>query len=42
VALSVATADLASDVRLPELRSLRIGRAQAAPRKGYRPAPVGL
>lgn len=42
VALSVATADLASDVRLPELRSLRIGRAQAAPRKGYRPPPAGL
>ena len=42
VELSVATADLASDVRLPELRSLRIGRAQAAPRKGYRPPPAGL
>jgi hypothetical protein len=42
VELSVATADLASDVRLPELRSLRIGRAQAAPRKGYRAPPAGL
>jgi uncharacterized protein (TIGR02231 family) len=42
VALAVSTADLASDVRLPELRSLRIGRTQAAPRKGYRPPPAGL
>jgi hypothetical protein len=42
VALSVATADLASDARLPELRSLRLGRAQAAPKKGYRPPPEGL
>jgi hypothetical protein len=42
VQLAVATADLASDVRLPELRSLRIGRAQAPPRKGYRPPPAGL
>ena len=42
VALAISTADLASDVRLPELRSLRIGRAQAAPRKGYRPPPAGL
>jgi hypothetical protein len=42
VALSVATADLASDARLPELQSLRLGRAQAAPKKGYRPPPEGL
>ena len=42
VTLSVATADLASDVRLPELRSLRIGRAQAPRRLGYRPPPAGL
>ncbi|MEP7126166.1 MAG: mucoidy inhibitor MuiA family protein [Byssovorax sp.] len=42
VKLGISTADLASDVRLPELRSLRIGRAQAAPRKGYRPPPAGL
>ncbi|MEO5728119.1 MAG: DUF4139 domain-containing protein, partial [Byssovorax sp.] len=42
VKLSVATADLASDVRLPELRSLRIGRAQPPRRLGYRPPPAGL
>lgn len=42
VKLAISTADLASDARLPELRSLRIGRAQAAPRKGYRPPPAGL
>ena len=42
VELAITTADLASDVRLPELRSLRIGRAQAAPRQGYRPPPAGL
>lgn len=42
VKLAVATADLASDVRLPELRSLRIGRAQPPRRLGYRPPPAGL
>ncbi len=42
VKLSVATADLASDVRLPELRSLRLGRAQPPRRLGYRPPPAGL
>ncbi len=42
VDLSVSTADLAQDARLPELRSLRIGRAQAPVRKGYRPPPIGL
>jgi Domain of unknown function (DUF4139)/N-terminal domain of unknown function (DUF4140) len=42
VKLSVATADLASDVRLPELRSLRLGRAQPPRRVGYRPPPAGL
>ena len=42
VTLAVATADLARDVRLPELRSLRIGRAQAPRRLGYRPPPAGL
>lgn len=42
VKLSVATADLAGDVRLPELRSLRIGRAQPPRRLGYRPPPAGL
>ncbi|MFO0760376.1 MAG: DUF4139 domain-containing protein [Byssovorax sp.] len=42
VALSLSTADLAADARLPELRSLRLGRAQPPPRKGYRPPPAGL
>jgi hypothetical protein len=40
--LSVSTADLAQDARLPELRSLRLGRAQPTPRRGYRPPPAGL
>jgi hypothetical protein len=42
VAIALSTADLAQDLRLPELRSLRIGRAQPPVRKGYRPPPVGL
>jgi hypothetical protein len=40
--LSLSTADLISDARLPELPALRLGRAQATPRRGYRPAPAGL
>jgi hypothetical protein len=39
VALSLTTADLVSDARLPELSSLRLGRAQPASRRGYRPPP---
>src|SRR6185503_14156385 len=42
VRLSLTTADLADDARLPELRSLRIGRAQPPARRGYRPPPAGL
>lgn len=40
--LSLSTADLLYDARLPELSSLRIGRAQPPPRSGYRDAPEGL
>jgi Domain of unknown function (DUF4139)/N-terminal domain of unknown function (DUF4140) len=42
IKLSLSTADLAQDARLPQLPSLRFGRAQPPPRRGYRPAPVGL
>lgn len=42
VRLSLSTADLIFDARLPELPSLRFGRAQPPPRRGYRPAPTGL
>lgn len=42
VRLALSTAHLANDARLPELPSLRLGRAQAAPRRGYRPPPPGL
>lgn len=40
--LSLSTADLIYDASLPELPSLRFGRLQAAPRRGYRPPPEGL
>lgn len=40
--LALSTADLVEDARLPELASLRLGRAQPPPRRGYRPAPEGL
>jgi hypothetical protein len=40
--LSVSTADLIVDARLPELASLRLGRAQAAERRAYRAPPAGL
>lgn len=40
-ALSLSTADLCFDARLPELPSLRLGRAQP-PRKGFRAPPSGL
>jgi hypothetical protein len=39
--LSFCSASLVRDVRLPELPSLRLGRAQPTPRRGYRPAPSG-
>lgn len=42
VKLGLSTADLTHDARLPELASLRLGRAQAQTRKGYRSPPVGL
>lgn len=42
VRLSLSTADLIFDARLPELPSLRFGRAQPTARRGYRPAPDGL
>ncbi len=42
VRLALSTADLLLDARLPELPSLRIGRAQPPPRRGYRPPPAGL
>jgi hypothetical protein len=42
VKLSLSTADLAQDARLPTLRSLRFGRAQPPPRSGYRAPPAGL
>jgi hypothetical protein len=40
--LSLSTADLIFDARLPELPSLRLGRAQPPAKKGYRPPPEGL
>lgn len=42
VSLALSTADLVHDARLPELSSLRLGRAQPPARKGYRPPPEGL
>jgi len=42
VRLALSTADLLFDARLPELPSLRLGRAQPPPRKGYRAPPKGL
>lgn len=43
VALSLSTADMILDARMPELPSLRIGRAAPQKeRRGYRPAPSGL
>ena len=42
VRLGLSTADLIYDARLPELPSLRLGRAQPAPKRGYRPPPEGL
>lgn len=42
VKISVCTADLYQDIRLPELPSLRLGRAQTVQKRGFRPAPKGL
>ncbi|TKD12841.1 DUF4139 domain-containing protein [Polyangium fumosum] len=42
VELSLSTADLVHDARLPELQSLRFGRAQPPAKRGYRPPPPGL
>jgi Domain of unknown function (DUF4139)/N-terminal domain of unknown function (DUF4140) len=42
VHLAISSADLAQDARLPELRSIRVGRAQPPARKGYRSPPIGL
>jgi hypothetical protein len=40
--LSLSTASLVDDVRLPELPSLRIGRTRPEKRRGYRPPPPDL
>lgn len=40
--LALSSADLVFDARLPELASLRFGRAQAPKRRPYRPAPAGV
>ncbi|MDC3952599.1 DUF4139 domain-containing protein [Polyangium jinanense] len=42
VELALSTADLVHDARLPELQSLRFGRAQPPAKRGYRPPPPGL
>lgn len=42
VTLSLSTAVLHMDARLPELASLRLGRAQRHVPRGYREAPEGL
>lgn len=42
VAVSLCTADLVRDARLPELPSLRLGPAQPPVSRGYRPPPAGL
>lgn len=42
VAISLCTANLVDDVRLPKLPSLRLGRATPEVRSGYRPAPQDL
>ncbi|MDI1450653.1 DUF4139 domain-containing protein [Polyangium sp. 6x1] len=42
VELSLSTADLVHDARLPELQSLRFGRAQPPAKRGYRAPPPGL
>ncbi len=42
VKLSLSTADFLFDTQLPELPSLRLGRAQAPRARPFRPAPEGL
>ncbi len=42
VQLALSTASLARDARLPELPSLRLGRAQPSTKRGFRPPPAGL
>jgi hypothetical protein len=42
VELEVSTADFVRDRGLPQLTSLRLGKAQAPPRKAFRPPPEGL
>lgn len=42
VELSLCTADMLTDVRLPELASLRFGRRQPPKRTGFREPPEGL
>lgn len=42
VRLSLSTADLLFDARLPELASLRLGRAQQPAKRAWRPPPPGL
>ncbi|MEO1267987.1 MAG: DUF4139 domain-containing protein [Myxococcota bacterium] len=42
VKLALCTGDLIRDVKLPEMGSLRLGRAQPLRPKGYRPPPPGL
>ncbi|MEZ4299666.1 MAG: DUF4139 domain-containing protein [Polyangiaceae bacterium] len=42
VRLLLSTGDLLRDARLPELPSLRLGRAQKPRQRGYRPPPEGL
>jgi hypothetical protein len=42
VEMSLSTADLVHDARLPELSSLRFGRATPKQKRGYRAPPLGL
>lgn len=42
VRISLCTADLVQDVRLPELSSLKLGRAQPPKKRGFRPPPDDL
>lgn len=42
VRLHLSTGDLLRDVRLPEVTSMRLGRAQRPRARGYRPPPEGL
>ncbi len=42
VEMSLSTADLVHDARLPELASLRFGRASPKQKRGYRAPPPGL